>query len=348
MRRPVRLRNVRTALPWLFGAALVAQDSPTSRPDSQPAASRPAVAPIELRISPLVEMHYHMRAIAARDELPTKFEGMDRALAVVKKLDAELKSYVMWSQVEAFLAQARSAAELAAIAEQLPLESKTIGGTVLRPRATVGLLATGLQAIEAGWLERYWPARRAELEAARDVLAGTLRQHGVAAMQHLCRALELRYPSQPIPVFLALEMPPPGGVTHRLRERGVCFVGVRAHAGTQLLEVVLHESLHALDLLAENRDSAFQKMRSRMRTLGYAESDPEYRDLVHTLFFISAGDAVRAIVDPRHEDYGQVTGYYERIANLVATERTLWRHRMAGRLDVEQAISLILASVPRK
>src|SRR5262249_5719848 len=153
-------------------------------------------------------------------------------------------------------------------------------------------LARALASGEAAFRERVWPEHERAIAGARELLERVLAPKEAAALEYLRTSLGLDEQALAVPVYLVADAPPPRAVTQRDDAgRGVCFVGVRGAEGTQLVESVLHEATHALDV-AQSRGGVLADLRRRLAAAGLQRTDRELRDVPHTLMFVQAGETV--------------------------------------------------------
>ncbi|MDM7916313.1 MAG: hypothetical protein QUU85_13785, partial [Candidatus Eisenbacteria bacterium] len=149
---------------------------------------------------------------------------------------------------------------------------------------------------------------------------------------------------EPIPVYLVARSPWPHGVTHRTHQGGgVCWIGADGDSGGLLIETILHEATHALDV--RSREGVLAELRARLAASPLQGSPSRQRDIAHTLIFVEAAETVRRVLDPQHIDYGEASGYYARVGRVAEVERTIWRQHLDGRVSREQAIAAIVDSL---
>jgi hypothetical protein len=151
-----------------------------------------------------------------------------------------------------------------------------------------------------------------------------------------------------IPVYLVALAPQPGASTHRQRGGGggVCIVGIDPGREGLMIETVLHESIHALDVSTDKQETVLNLLRSALREAGHTPRSATLRDVPHTLIFVQAGETVRRLIDPAHKHYGDVAGYYAKVPEEVAAVREPWTMFLDGRLGRQEAIREICARSP--
>ena len=124
-----------------------------------------------------------------------------------------------------------------------------------------------------------------------------------------------------------------------------CYVHVRASFGSasQLVETILHEATHALDVAGES--DVLDQLRERLERAGIDRTDRLWRDVPHALIFVEAGEVVRRVVDPEHVHYGEAAGAYARIGEAGAVVRRVWTAHLDGEIELESALERIVAEV---
>lgn len=330
-----RLTRFLPALLFVSGAAALGQ--------SRPATTQSADGPVRLdvRISPIVNLHYAARTAAA-DPAASPATWLADASAAAREFDAELGSPLMWGLVEGRLAGCESAADVLRAFERLPetRESRERGGKSIRLREPAVKLAKALVAAEKQFIDGPWPAQRATLERAQRRLREEIASHGGACYDFLRSSLEMSRAAVEIPIYLVAQSPPPHAITHRTLGGGVCFVGVQDADSSLFMEETLHETIHALDLV--NSSSSLQTLRKMLSDAGLKPADRAYRDIPHTLMFVQAAETVRRCVDQAHRDYGDALGYYLKVPEAAAAVRPAWGDFLAGRTTRAQALSRIV------
>lgn len=299
----------------------------------------PASPPVELRVSPVVDLHFWVRKLAEQKGEVPAVSGLPEAVAAARALQAELGGG--WGIVEGGFVGAESAADLLAISGQLPETASMRNGRTIRLREGAVRLARSYVSLEKPFLETVWPRHREAAEGLAAQLRRDLLPKAPQVYEDLARHLDVRVPSDPIPVYLTAEGPWPGAVTARTdREGAVCFVAADASTGSQLVEVVVHETIHALDVMA-GEGGILNVLRKRV-------GQEDVRDFPHTVMFVQAAGTVRKVLDPEHKDYGDVEGYYQRVPKAAAVVVPAWRAYLAGEISRDEALNRIAAASHEK
>ena len=319
-------------MPALVFAAAFALAQPTSQP---------APAPIELKVSPVVDLHFWVRKVAEqKGEIPA-VAGLPEAVAAARAFQTELGPGALWGIFEGNFVGLESATDLLAAAEQLPETAQRFGGRTIKLREGAVRLARSYVFLEKPFLETVWPRHREAIESVAAQLRRDLLPKAPQVYEDLARHLDVPVPSRPIPVYLTAEGPWPGAVTARTDENtGVCFVAADASTGSQLVEVVVHETIHALDVLT-GEGGVLNALRKRL-------GKEDLRDFPHTVMFVQAAGTVRKVLDPAHKDYGDVEGYYSRVPRAAAVVVPAWRDYLAGKISRDEALNRIAAGSNEK
>ena len=305
---------------------------------------------LDIRISPVVDLHFSIRAAAAGPEDSVSTEGV--AVQAVQEMNKALGGGLLaWGPVEGALLDCKTAADVLDSFGQLPetfgLRFRTPGKTVeLRKHAV--RYARALQDAEESFLEVTWPKHQSTLAALENRLDKGLAPKETDCFDYMIKHLGMEDPKITIPVFLVAEAPFPGAFTHRARGgRAVCFVSARDAAGSQLYETVLHEATHALDV-ATYGHNVFATLREKLSEAGLSRRDRGLRDVPHTLMFVHTAETVRRVLDPHHEHYGHVSGYYKKVPQ--ATEAVLppWTDYLDGKITQAAALDRIVQTFVKK
>ena len=59
--------------------------------------------------------------------------------------------------------------------------------------------------------------------------------------------------------------------------------------------------------------------------------------------FVQSAESIRRTVDERHEDYGDVAGYYAKVPRAAPLVRSTWKDHLDGKLTREDALERIAA-----
>lgn len=322
----------------LASLALFAVALPRAQ-DSALAATR-----IEFQQSAAVDLFYHARALAAAEttDAPEVLLGAARA---AKELNRSLGgSFLAWGPIAGLVPGCATASDVERAFAGVPETIELRGGTV-RLRESALVLAAALKQAEPVFLEQVWPAQQREVAAARARLAEGFEPKAAACLVHHLERLGMKDPGLSIPVYLMARAPFPGAFTHRGADgQSVCFVSLESAEGTQLFETVLHEVTHALDIATPGA-SVLEDLRKLLEESGIAPRDAVFRDVPHTLMFVQAAESIRSTVAPEHQDYGDVSRFYERSGPVAERVRGFWSDHLEGKITRAEALDGIVASV---
>lgn len=306
--------------------------------------ARASTAPsLEIRTEPLVDFYFMVRALAAGDGAVP--EPLAESVQAARTLGAALPGPRAWGVLDGQAVRCRKASDLEAAFTRLPETFVASTGDTLHVLPQSLALAKTLEAAEPWFLETVWPEHARTLAAATDTLQELLLPREDACFHSVTAALAMGHPVVVIPVYLVAQAPPPGGVTLRGPTGAVSMVGVDGITGFDLVEVVLHEAIHALDVATAQEPTVLQRLRQSLQEGGVPRTDPRYRDIPHAVIFLQAAATVREVLDPEHRDYGETHGAYDRMKKTLAVVRPLWEARLEGSVPVEVAIRRIVKEV---
>jgi hypothetical protein len=342
----MRLRILAAAVLLLGGIAAAAQEPPATRPaDGAARASAARPARIDLRMSRFVDLHYAMRHYAElpADKRPEEYQAAANAAAAV---NAALSGPLGWGILESALFEASDVAAAKAMAERLPTEFQSMSGAKLPLRELAMQLVKAYEPIETRFGERIWPEHEKSLRTERARLDQELMPHAAKCLAYIERSFRMEDVQATIPVYLLALAPSPGAFTHRRRGGGgVCFVGVDERPG-MMVETILHECVHALDISTQSQPTALNTLRKDLQSAGLPPRSELMRSVPHTLMFVQSGETVRRLLEPQHKHYGDVAGYYAKVPESVAAVRAPWTAYLDEKLSLEAALRQIIEKTP--
>jgi hypothetical protein len=334
------------AVPRALLVALLAV-APTAARGDAAATGAPATALAEsasrlaLRVDPLAELYFAVRAQAAREE-QAPLAGHEAAVAAARRIQASLGAFGGWGPLDAELFTAGDAATLLRRFEALP-ETMRQRGRDVAIRADAVALARELVTLEPRFVAGPWPARRAALEATVAALERDFLPAHRQALAYMASSLGIADPGIEVPVLLVTECHPPGASTYYLGpgEAGgepASVVAAPAFAAGQLAETILHEATHGLDIAARGGESAFGTLRAHLAERGLGPRDRLFHDLPHALMFVQAAETMRRLYAPAHVPYGESSGVYDRLGTADDPVRRLWPQVLDGALARDEAL----------
>ncbi|HEV2855234.1 MAG TPA: hypothetical protein VHC97_20740 [Thermoanaerobaculia bacterium] len=324
--------------PILTPAAVIALLTFSLPAWADPPKTAEAPAILDLRVNPLMDLHYWVRKLASEKGALPPIEGLPGAVAAVLKVGDSLEG--AWGILDASFTEATTAEELARVATRLPETFKLRNGTVTPLRQDLADLAAAYKPLEKTFLVTVWPRHREIAERAAATVRKELFPKAPEVYADVSRHLGVvSSPKTPIPVYLVAAGPFPGAFTMRSQEGPFSVVALEGEPDSQWVEIVVHESIHGLDDLT-GEGSVLTELRRRLAQAG---ADPgEVRDFVHTVMFVQPAATVRRLLNPAHKDYGDTAGYYSRVGRAATVVVPAWRDYLEGRITREAAVERIV------
>ena len=320
--------------------------APQSSTTGTPPASAATGTKLELRLSPIIDLHFFARRVAAGDDIAPALDGFNRVLETQQALAETLGGPRAWLMFDHNFLDCDTAADLLEEFRLIP-ESTMIRGRTVNVREAAVAYGESLASIEPAWLGEHWPARKASITAAQARIAPLLEKNESAYLAFMIRSLAMDDPRATIPVYLVADAPFPGASTSAtMDDKPVCFVATSSGGeGTLMLETILHEATHGLDILTRGEPTALNRLRLQLAEAGIPQLDPRFRDAWHTIMFINTGETVRRVVDPEHVHYGDAEKYYEKVPDVTRIERPIWIDHLDGKLTLDQTIEKLTAEL---
>ncbi len=307
---------------------------------------------LDIRWSPIIDLHFHARVAAASQKAPPAELAplMDAVRKVNDALGRDLRS---WGLIEGALYGCSTAADVRTAFSDFPerFTLRSPRGDSSDAGKEVELRRLALEFADAlGQVEPTMTGIREDDERvvaqARATVAERLGPKEAACLKYMIEHLGPEDPKIVISVYLVADMPWPGAVTQLrpARAGGICFVAVRDVEPLQLIETILHESTHALDVVWKE-DATLDHLRSKLQAAGPSVDQRDLHDVPHTLMFVHAGETVRRNIDPNHQHYGDVSGYYARLSRATQAVRGPWVDYLDGKASREEALDRIVRSL---
>lgn len=315
-----------------------------------------------------VVMHAWARAAVEGSAPDTpNVDGFDALVQASRALEKALGDARLWGLIDGRVVAAGSADEVVAAMEKLPREARMRDGTSRAFRDQAVTYAKQLKAVTEAFEKDGWKQLHARLKGVAQSVERMLQWAKPNAMAWIVAKMGWRLPEGGIevPMDLVWAAPSPGGVTFRVPGGAASMVGVERVSGSGLAEVVLHEAMHAMDVVTggmrgtksappskaresdamDESDSALSRLRKAMSTAGIDPHSTLAHDAWHTLFFVTAGEAVRRCIDPGHADYGATHTYYKRMGPVADVEVREWGAYLRGEIGMDKAIEKIVAGL---
>ncbi|MDQ3908512.1 MAG: hypothetical protein M3268_09220 [Acidobacteriota bacterium] len=301
---------------------------------------------IDVRVSPLFDLYYFARKLAAAQGGPEGYEWLGEAVDATRQLEKDFGGRFTppWSIIDENLIKCETAAEAVTEFERLP-ETTQFRGRTFAVREGALRLARALAAAEPKFVELVWtPQHKATVEDAAARVAKVFEPRERKALAFISKTLSASGPARPLAIYLVAESHYPGGFTY-LRDDGgtLSVVAVSRNAGTLLYESILHEAIHCLDGVGSGGSTEgaqagtlLMELRGRLRKAGVAESD--LHDAAHLVIFAAAAATVRHVIDKQHTPYAEVAKVYERMPR-VNSLAPVWAAYFDGKLTREAALA---------
>lgn len=294
---------------------------------------------LDLRINPLMDLHYWVRKVASeKGELPV-IEGLPEAVGAVRQVGDSLRGG--WGILDGAFLEAKTAEELARVATEFPETLTLRDGRTIPLRQNLADLAAAYRPLEKTFLATVWPRHREIAERAAATVRRELFPKAPEVYADISRHLGVvSAPKTPIPVYLVAAAPFPGAFTMRSQGNPFSVVALEGEPDSQWVEIVVHESIHGLDDLT-GEGSVLAELRRRLAQVPGADPG-EIRNFVHTIMFVQPASTVRRILDPSHKDYGDAAGYYNRADRAATVVVPAWRDYLDGKITREAAVERIV------
>lgn len=132
-----------------------------------------------------------------------------------------------------------------------------------------------------------------------------------------------------------------GGITLRGMDGTVVVIGCNRFEGANFNEVVIHETIHAFDAIEGNL-GLFVKVRKDL-TDGKVDS-AVIEQIIHTMIFMHAAEAVRQGIDSNHKDVGETFDIYKGgLQKYVDMLRPILSKYWSKQMTLEQTSQQIVA-----
>jgi len=307
---------------------------------------------IDLRVSPAIDMHFYLRTLTRKndDQIPAEFRN---GVMAIREIDKKTKrGGLSWGMIESTLYNCQTPKQIHEAFSGFPEMYQSRIGPPSDPvplRAPVLKLAEDYIKLESAYLHKHWPQRKRQIDdRLADVIANFIPKMA-PCIKYMIEQLGMQDPKATIPVYLVVDKPWPGAETY-IRDDGgaLCIVSINKSRfeGSLLYEIILHEVTHALDIEAGSKD-VFDVMRNKLLAAGLTRRNKLFRDVPHTIMFVQAAETIRRIVDPKHEHYGVVSKYYDRIsmpnASVGEKVRDVWTSYLDGKITRSAAIDELVS-----
>jgi len=290
-----------------------------------------AVPELRFQANPVYNLYHYLRTVAERPQPPAvpPPQEIARLAPQVRRQRLPQPLGLLWSRWEEAIAASTSAAELRSSGPWRWRHS---------PRRLFALMARS----EEPYREHVWPQHQPAIHEALD----TIRRHLMPCYEDLfaghARLLRMHWPPS-ITVHLVGDCYlAQGGYSHPLT------VDAHGNRGLQLIETVLHEATHVMDMASPDPGRASAVL---LRALGAGRLKLSPRrhlwQVWHGLIFWSAGEAVQRFFDPTYDPYALRFDLYRQMSLIGRDDlyEEPWRRYTAGELSLEEMARLIAERV---
>lgn len=301
---------------------------------------------IDIRVSPAIDMYFYLKMLTHKndDQVPVDFR---QSVSTIRELDNKTTGGgLSWGMIDSSLYDCQTAKQIHETFSGFPeMYQPRFGSSDAVPlRAPALKLAEVCVGLESTFLHDHWPQRKRQIDNRLVDVNANFVPKIAPCINYMLEHLGMKDPQTTIPVYLVVDMPWPGAHTYvRDGGRALCIVSINKSEfeGSPLYETILHEATHALDI-ETGGEGVFDVMRDRLLAAGLTRRNKLFRNVPHTIMFVQAAETIRRIVDPKHEHYGVVSTYYERIstpnAAVGAKVRDVWTRYLDGDITRSAAI----------
>lgn len=307
---------------------------------AQPETAEPRAPAIRIESHRLGATHMQLRWAAA----PAGQEGSETYAPGAREIESAAGTPRVWLLVDPELACAGDEVRPGWL-DALPLE-RVVGpdrADQTRHAIRAYLDEQLVPLADAGrdeWESRIQPTLDRRGRTLLDALTGDSR-----LLERTLGAVGLSAERAEATVELVPHSPAPGARTYRTPSGPVSIVAEDGLDDDTLLEVTMHEVIHAFDSSADH-GSIFTELRDALAERGIAPTDPASRTVWHTLFFVHAAEMVRRDGRPGYVDYAERAGVYGRTGPAASTMRGLWPRVLDGELSRDEFVRRVVAQVP--
>lgn len=293
---------------------------------TQGAQTPPAVA-LDVQIRPFLELYFSQRATpVASDQATPSSPAVQLALSLIDATAVDCEN------ADAFLRAC----------DKLPESIERAGQTI--PVRDLALpLARRLAAMAKENPADLSAQALRSLDSRKQAIETAFKKYPTLVASAVA-SLEISNPTATVPVVIVSAMPSPGAATFRDSQgRSVSVIGAGSLEGSDLIETVLHELLHAVDAMSSKDQTGLNRLRGALTDAGVAARTAA--DCVHAVIFAQAAASVRRVADSAHTPVGaRPSGPYSRMSKPAQDAVAIWTAHCNGTIDTPTAIARIVAA----
>ena len=295
---------------------------------------------VQFRAEPFPDLYLFVYKLASPSNKEVNPEGFDQAIEAARQVPLFLTS------IDVIPFQFENAAEAAKAFAKYPETYKTRTGEIIPLRERAVRLGQALMAIEKPFKEKVWPQHQRLIEESLTKIELTLGPKEQECFDYFTRHLGMETAAQIVPVYLVAEMPLSGGFTMWGKDdtRGVCILNITTLKGSELIDAILHESIHALDLETKGKGNVLVELRERLLKAGFAADDVVVRHAPHMLVFIQSWETVKRHVDSSAQPYSEGVFTRPALEPLVKVELPIWTEYLDGKISRDDALTKMVSA----
>ena len=320
----------------LFGISIPAWAESITKPDNT---SPPE---IKIFINPVVGLHYHVKSMLHGDRRAEK--AYTSALDSARDFEREIRTPLRWGFIEPFLTQCQTASMLSAWIDKIPERFRLRSGMIVTPRKSLIPYMQALAEASPAYMKNTWPINKELLLEAKNKLDTTLKERGSELLEYITDKLGMISDQRPLRIYLNIDAFLPGGSTCSARGVGVVsFVNINNVSDARMIEVVLHEAIHALDLRSRDQPTILNLIREKLIETGIRPNNPLFRDLPHAVVFVQAAEAVRRILHYPSQEFQYDNAFFKKTSQVVKEVPSKWKAYLDGSMSREEIIDAVAA-----
>ncbi len=319
----------------VFSQHLTVESNPIAKPSRR----------LDVRVNHLTALSNLIRKYStSTDELPKDLDSFAQTVNLARQVSKEFGGWnsPAWSAIEIAFSKLDSTSAAFKVAGELPESITSRRGTKIPLRDGARRYADALMQVEGFYLKNIWPEHRAIIQEAEKYITQKFAPKEKEVFAYFTANLGIEDVQSQVPVFLVPAAPWPGGFTLWHSDERIIVISVEDHKGSTLLETLLHEAIHALDVESKGKNNVLVEVHNRLLKAGLTDQDQAVRHGPHWLVFIQAGETVRRFLDISHQHYGQEL--YIRLQRMSRSDvLAIWTAFLDGKLSRTDAVNEIVA-----